>query len=88
MSDTAVREIALPSAVGWKWVSTYDGFDGVYEHEVVWVRGTPTITFATRAPGNSWVASPITDPERLGFDGTLAGARRVVEAFIGGEDKV
>ena len=77
----AAHEIQNPDCTGWRWEDAYEGFDGVYQHEIIWLHGTDSVTYWTRAPGNSWTHTKIVDPERLGFDGTVAGARRLVESF-------
>lgn len=79
---TKLREIRNPAAVGWRWTNTYDGFDGVYEHEITWVRGTWTLLYGTKSPQTGrWIHTPIERPERFGFDGTLKSARTAAHAF-------
>ena len=71
-----VTEIANPAAVAWRW--TNDEF----EHEITWIRGSGGLLFGTKGLDGRWNSTPITNPERFGFDGTLSSARRAAERFV------
>lgn len=87
---TDLVEISYPDVVGWEWEVAYEDFEGegidsgIYYHQITWIRGTDTLQYGTKAPTNpsgQWVNAPIVNPERFGFDGTLAGARTAARAF-------
>jgi hypothetical protein len=84
---TKLKEIANPSAVAWEWSDTYqgieyEGVEGTYVHQILWLRGTEDLFYVTQAPQKEWGPwVPITLPERFGFDGTLQGARAAAQAF-------
>lgn len=87
-TTSPLQEVVNPASVGWRWSNTYEGFKGIYQHEVCWIRGTDLLLYGTKAPTNrEWTITPITRPERLGFDSTLVGARKAAEAFYAGEGK-
>ena len=79
---TKLQERSNPAAVGWFWADKYEGFDGAYEHEISWSRGSWSLNYGTKAPGRGWVHTSIRNPERFGVDGTLAGARKAAQAFV------
>ena len=83
-----LREVTNPDVVAWEWSDTYhgeefDGVEGTYHHQIVWMRGVHKLFYVTRAPGRSkwspWV--PIVNPERFGFAGTLQSARDAAHNF-------
>lgn len=82
-----LQEIANPDVTGWEWTDTYegigyDGVEGTYRHQIIWLKGTDKLFFITQAPQKEWGPwVPISLPERFGFDGTLQGARAAAEAF-------
>lgn len=86
MTDTNTKlvELAMPAAIGWRWSTT--GFDGVYEHEITWIRGTHSLRYGVKGPAGRWVSTAIERPERFGFDGTRNGARAAARAFHEGEE--
>ena len=86
-TTTKLSEVSNPAAVGWRWSNSYEGFDGSYEHEITWICGTHSLSYGTKAPNvGRWVSSPIVNPERFGFDGTLKGARTAAQAFYADQD--
>lgn len=84
-----LKEIQLPSVVGWEWSDTYHGdeytgCEGTYKHQIIWLRGRNQLFYITKPPGREWSEQPwvtITRPERFGFDNTLDTARSAAEAF-------
>lgn len=81
------RKISLPSVVGYDWTNHYEeppGFESV-DHQITWIRGTNHIDYSTRIPGRKWTTTPVTSPERFGFDGTEKTLHLVVEAFTNNE---
>lgn len=84
MPSTELREVTNPDVVGWEWEDTYPDFEGVYYHQIVWLKGTDNLFYGTKAPTNpskQWVNCSIRNPERFGFEPTLAGARKAAKAF-------
>ena len=74
-----LKEIQLPSVVGWEWSDTYHGdeytgCEGTYKHQIIWLRGRNQLFYITKPPGREW-------SERFGFDNTLDTARSAAEAF-------
>jgi len=84
---TELKEVSNEAAIAWEWTDTYfgpeyEGVEGTYSHQIVWLRGTNDLFFITKSPAKEWGPwVPIKVSERFGFDGTLEGARKAAEAF-------
>jgi hypothetical protein len=82
MPSTPLQEIRNPDVIEWEWEDTYPEFEGVYYHQIVWIRGTSVLWYSTKAPTTGkWVNVEIREPERFGFRSTLASARKAALAF-------
>ncbi|MPZ16273.1 MAG: hypothetical protein GEU73_18010 [Chloroflexi bacterium] len=79
--EVDVTESANPAAVGWRWTSPAG-----WTHEVVWLRDTTSLHFASQTEdGGRWSApSPIRNDDYLPRKATLVEARRAAHAFIRG----
>jgi len=84
---TPLKEINNPDAIAWEWSDTYygaeyEGVEGTYVHQIVWLKGTGKLYYVTKPPQKEWGPwVSIKEPGRFGFDSTLKGARTAAEAF-------
>ena len=80
-ADVKLTEIANPAAVGWRWITEYEGVRRCYE--LCWARGTRRLTLGICGDDGRWLHTNVDQPERFGdLDGTLKGARRAAQAFV------
>ena len=90
--QTTLREIANPAAVAWHWSVSYDDMPefGTIEHSVTWIRDGHNLYYGTKretarkwpSSDPAWTNTLIINPERFGFEGTLASARIAARNFV------
>lgn len=83
-SDTEVRltEIGNPVAIGWRWITEYEGVK--YCYELCWHRGSAKLTLGICGHDGKWLHMNVDQPERFGFKGTLKTAREAARRFANG----